>query len=150
MPSSLLNSPAWIEQLEQRRLFAALLGVQGQIDVPVYFVDGGHADYLKVPARTIVDLNPKPPEAQQEAPKREGCDVHEFGGATDVPAGAKSLGPVRVPREGTDEAIKEALIQAVCKMGGDAFSSLQWVKEPGVWEPVAREATAWDLPSGTP
>jgi hypothetical protein len=100
--------------------------------------------------RTIVDLNPKAPEAQQDAPRREGCDVHEFPGATDVPSGAKSLGPVRVPREGTDEQIKEALLQAVCKMGGDAFSSLHWVKEPGVWEPVALEATAWDLPSGTP
>jgi hypothetical protein len=97
--------------------------------------------------RTVVDLNAKPPpEVTPEGPRREGCDVHEFGGATDVPAGAKSLGSVRVPREGTDEEIKENLIKAVCKMGGDGFSSLHWVKEPGVWEPVALEATAWSLP----
>jgi hypothetical protein len=100
--------------------------------------------------RTIVDLSPKPPEAPQEAPRREGCDVHEFGGATEVPAGSKSLGLIRVPREQNDEDTYAALRKAVCEKGGDAFSQLHWVKEPGVWEPTALEATAWDLPSGTP
>ena len=100
--------------------------------------------------RTIVDLNPRAPEAQPEPPKREGCDVHEFGGATEVPAGAKSLGLIRVPREQNDEDTYAALRKAVCEKGGDAFSQLHWVKEPGVWEPTALEATAWDLPSGTP
>lgn len=96
--------------------------------------------------RTLVDLSPKAPEAPPEGPRREGCDVREFPQATDVPTGSKSLGWVRVPREQNDEDTYTALRKLICEKGGDAFSQLHWVKEPGVWEPTALEAMAWVLP----
>ena len=96
--------------------------------------------------RTIVDLKPRPPEKAAEGPRREGCDVTEYQQATDIPQGAKNLGTVRVPREKDDEETYAALRKAICEKGGDAFSGLHWVKEPGVWEPTALEATAWSQP----
>ena len=96
--------------------------------------------------RTLVDLNPRPPEAPPEGPRREGCDVREFPQATDVPEGSKSLGLLRVPRQEKDDDTYALLRKTICEKGGDAFSSLHWVKEPGVWEPTALEATVWSLP----
>jgi hypothetical protein len=96
--------------------------------------------------RTLVDLNPRPPEAAPEGPRREGCDVREFPQATDVPEGSKSLGWMRVDRKEKDDDTYDALRKLICSKGGDAFSQLHWVKEPGVWEPTALEAMVWVLP----
>ena len=102
---------------------------------------------MLVGCRTVVDLNPRPVvEEKISGPKREGCDVHEWTNATDVPAGAKSMGTIKVDRQKTDEETYDALRKVICEKGGDGFSALHWVKEPGVWEPVALEATVWELP----
>lgn len=96
--------------------------------------------------RTMVNLSPTAPEAAPEGPRREGCDVREFPQATELPTGSKNIGWIRVPPEKADEDTYAALRKAICEKGGDAFSQLHWVKEPGVWEPTALEANAWVLP----
>jgi hypothetical protein len=86
-----------------------------------------------------------------EAPKtyarpEAGCDVRDFNGATDVPAGAKNLGWVQVKRAKTDEESYQRLRDKICKLGGDALSQLAWIRDPGEYEPNALKANAWVLP----
>jgi hypothetical protein len=77
---------------------------------------------------------------------REGCEVHDFVSATDVPDGAKNLGWVQVKSEAEDEATYLKLRLAICAVGGDGLSSLAWVKEPGDVQPTSLRANAWKLP----
>ena len=72
--------------------------------------------------------------------------MRDFPSAVDVPQGSKNVGWVSVPREKTDEETYLALRKAICEKGGDALSQLHWVKEPGVYEPTALEANAWQMP----
>lgn len=77
------------------------------------------------------------------------CNVHDFPTATDVPAGAKNLGWVKVPHGDSDEATFEALRKAVCAMGGDAMSQMHWLRAAGASvadHPVELEGNAWVLP----
>ncbi|MFZ5445575.1 MAG: hypothetical protein ACOZQL_36625 [Myxococcota bacterium] len=77
------------------------------------------------------------------------CRVLDFPTATDVPAGAKNLGWVKVPHGGTDEETFEALRKAVCARGGDAMSQMHWLRAAGASiadHPVELEGNAWVLP----
>ncbi len=76
------------------------------------------------------------------------CEVHEYPTGVELPAGAKSLGWVQVPREATDELTFEKLRAAVCEKGGTAFSQARWLRNSGMSvaePPVALEANAWQL-----
>lgn len=77
------------------------------------------------------------------------CRVIDYPMATDVPAGAKSLGWVKVERKATDEATFEALREAVCAKGGDAMSQMHWIRASGASvadQPIELEGNAWALP----
>lgn len=95
------------------------------------------------------------PIVKEEAPVSRGvmrtaeCHFRDFPSATDVPAGAKSLGRVKVDRLETDEATFEALRKKVCEMGGDAVSQMQWLRAPGASvadAPVELEGNVWATP----
>lgn len=86
------------------------------------------------------------PKVEAGGAPRTGCDVHDFPSATEVPTGAKNLGWVQVTREASDEETYLKLRQAVCAQGGDALSSLAWVKEVGDVAPTSLRADAWQLP----
>lgn len=77
------------------------------------------------------------------------CQMRDYPGATDVPAGAKSLGWVKIDRLATDEATFEALRKKVCEMGGDAISQMHWIRASGASvadPPVELEGNVWSLP----
>ncbi len=66
-----------------------------------------------------------------------------------MPEGAKNLGLVKVERKDSDEATLIALREEICRRGGDALSSLAWIRASGsslADEPVELEATAWATP----
>jgi hypothetical protein len=74
------------------------------------------------------------------------CNVNDFPSATDLPAKSENIGWIEVPRQPTDEETYLLLRKTICERGGDALSQLQWVKEPGQYEPTALRANAWVLP----
>ncbi len=77
------------------------------------------------------------------------CQVHDFPTATDVPAGAKSLGWVKVKRLETEEVTFETLRKKVCELGGDAMSQLHWIRASGASvadAPIELEGNAWSMP----
>ncbi|MDP1821820.1 MAG: hypothetical protein Q8L48_01195 [Archangium sp.] len=77
------------------------------------------------------------------------CQMRDYPGATDVPAGAKSLGWVKIDRLANDEATFEALRKKVCEMGGDAISQMHWIRASGASvadPPVELEGNVWSLP----
>ncbi len=77
------------------------------------------------------------------------CSVRDYPTATDLPAGSKGLGWVKVEHQATDEATFEKLRQAVCAMGGDAMSQMHWNRASGASvadPPVELEASAWATP----
>ncbi len=91
-------------------------------------------------------VKPEAPRAEAPRAAKTGCDVHDYESATDVPTGARELGPVEVKREESDEATYVSLRQAICALGGDALSGLAWIKQPGDTQPTALRANAWQLP----
>ena len=79
----------------------------------------------------------------------EECHVHDYPAATDLPAGAKNLGWVRVKRLETEDATFEALRKEVCTLGGDAMSQMHWIRASGASvadPPIELEANAWVTP----
>lgn len=77
------------------------------------------------------------------------CSVHDYPNATDLPVGSDNLGWVRVDRKESDDATFEALRKEVCAKGGDAMSTMRWVRAPGASvadPPVELEANAWVTP----
>lgn len=100
--------------------------------------------------RTQIDpvVKKEPPRVKQRYVDGE-CSVQDFPMASDVPAGSKSLGWVKVERQETDEATFDKLREAICKKGGDAMSQMHWLRAPGASvadQPVELEANAWALP----
>ena len=73
------------------------------------------------------------------------CTVLQYPSASDVPTGAQNLGWMLFPQGESDEATYQIMFTAVCDKGGDAVSSLAWVKEPGDERPQLK-ANAWVLP----
>ncbi len=100
--------------------------------------------------RTPVTAKAKGSEQEKDVYVTKECDVRDFEAATDVPEGATNLGQVRVAKvKGTsDEETYVLLREEVCKLGGDALSSMRWVKSVGKISgpPTELEATAWTLP----
>jgi hypothetical protein len=84
-------------------------------------------------------------KAQSAAQVRNTCNVRDFDSATDLPQGARSLGPVSVQQAESDEATYVALRQKICELGGDALSQAAWVKGPEDEKPQLT-ANAWALP----
>lgn len=79
----------------------------------------------------------------------QGCEATDYPSGTDVPAGAQNLGWVKVERKETDELTFQALREAVCKAGGNAFSQMRWIRASGASvadPPIELEANAWVLP----
>lgn len=100
--------------------------------------------------RTQIDpvVKKEPPKAKARYVEGE-CSVQDFPMASDVPAGAKSLGWVKVDRAESDDATFDKLREAICKKGGDAMSQMHWLRAPGASvadQPVELEANAWSLP----
>lgn len=100
--------------------------------------------------RTPVTAKPKEVEADKDVYVTRECNITDFVSVGDVPDGAKNLGVVRVAKvkgQSDDETI-QALRDAICAKGGDALSSMAWVKELGKISgpPTELEATAWTLP----
>ncbi len=100
--------------------------------------------------RTQIDpvVKKDPPKVKQRYVDGE-CGVHDFPTASDVPAGAKSLGWVKVDRLDTDDATFDALREAICKKGGDGMSQMHWLRAAGASvadQPTELEAHAWELP----
>jgi hypothetical protein len=101
--------------------------------------------------RTTIGADHEPPRSNIFNSPDLGCSVHDYPSSTDVPEGAKNLGPVSVPREATDEETYVKLREAICEKGGNALSQLHWLNETTKDAPVvfALEANAWLLPEGT-
>lgn len=79
----------------------------------------------------------------------QGCEATDYPAGTDVPAGAKNIGWVKVDRGENDDATFAALREAVCKAGGNAFSQMRWVRAAGASvadPPIHLEANAWVVP----
>ncbi len=77
------------------------------------------------------------------------CHVHDYPTASEVPAGSKSIGWVKVARQETDEATFEKLRAEVCAKGGDAMSQMHWIRASGASvadAPIELEGNAWELP----
>lgn len=77
------------------------------------------------------------------------CYVRDYPTATEVPAGSKGLGWVKVPREQTDELTFERLRTKICELGGDALSQPRWIRAAGASvadPPIELEGNAWILP----
>jgi hypothetical protein len=74
------------------------------------------------------------------------CMVYDFNASTDVPDGAKNLGWVSVKTTGNDEETFIKLREQVCQLGGDALSSVAWVREANEYEPTTLKGNAWSLP----
>ncbi|MBE2254387.1 MAG: hypothetical protein IAE78_32970 [Myxococcus sp.] len=78
-----------------------------------------------------------------------GCEATDYPAGTDVPAGAKNIGWIRVDRLENDDDTFAALREAVCKAGGNAFSRTRWIRAAGASvadPPVHLEANAWSVP----
>lgn len=74
------------------------------------------------------------------------CGVNQYHSATDVPAGAVSLGWVVVTHEGSTEETFEKLRLAVCAKGGNAFTQAHWTRAAGASvasRPIELEANVW-------
>jgi hypothetical protein len=85
-------------------------------------------------------------EAQGQAARvGYNCNVRDFASATDIPAGARPLGPVEVEPQASDDETFIALRQRICELGGDALSQPAWVKDPSEEKPRLT-ANAWSLP----
>jgi hypothetical protein len=79
----------------------------------------------------------------------QGCEATDYPTGTDVPAGAKNIGWVKVDRKENDDATFAALREAVCQAGGNAFSQMRWIRAPGASvadPPIELEANAWSVP----
>lgn len=79
----------------------------------------------------------------------QGCEATDYPTGTDVPAGAKNIGWVKVDRKETDDATFAALREAVCAAGGNAFSQMRWIRAPGASvadPPIELEANGWLVP----
>jgi hypothetical protein len=79
----------------------------------------------------------------------QGCEATDYPTGTDVPAGAKNIGWVKVDRKENDDATFAALREAVCKAGGNAFSQMRWIRPAGASvadPPIELEANAWVVP----
>ncbi len=76
----------------------------------------------------------------------QGCDVRDYGSATDVPDGATNLGWVTVKTAGDQDETFKKLREKICQMGGDALSQPHWEHEAGEYEPSLLKANAWRLP----
>lgn len=79
----------------------------------------------------------------------QGCEANDYPAGTDIPAGARNLGWVKVDRAQSDEVTFAALREAVCKAGGNAFSQMRWIRASGASvadPPIELEANAWDVP----
>jgi hypothetical protein len=79
----------------------------------------------------------------------QGCEASDYPTGTDVPAGAKNIGWVKVERKENDDATFAALREAVCKAGGNAFSQMRWIRPAGASvadPPIELEANAWIVP----
>jgi hypothetical protein len=77
------------------------------------------------------------------------CEAIEYPAGTDVPAGAKNIGWVRVDRFENNDATFAALREAVCRAGGNAFSQMRWIRQAGASVadlPIHLEANAWAVP----
>lgn len=89
------------------------------------------------------------PTARRVKQRDAECQVHDFATATEVPAGSKSLGWVKVDRQETDELTFELLRKMVCQKGGDAMSQLHWIRASGASvadPPIELEGNAWSTP----
>ena len=95
-------------------------------------------------ARTFIQPTADEDE-QQQARRVHSCNVRDFPSATEVPTGARPLGPVEVESQASDEDTFVALRQRVCELGGDALSQPTWVKDPNDEKPRLT-ANAWSLP----
>jgi hypothetical protein len=84
-------------------------------------------------------------KGQSASQAQSRCNVRDFDSATDLPQGARSLGPVSVPQGETDEATYVDLRRKICELGGDALSQPAWVKGPEDEKPQLT-ANAWALP----
>jgi hypothetical protein len=98
--------------------------------------------------RTTIGAEHKPPPPNIFKAPDNGCSVHDFVSATDVPEGSTNLGWISVSREATDEETYVKLREAICNKGGNGLSQLHWLHETGKEAPVtyALEANAWLLP----
>ena len=100
--------------------------------------------------RTPVTAKPKEVETEKDVYVTKECNITDYASVGDVPDGSKNLGVVRVAKvKGqSDEDTVLALREAICAKGGDALSSMAWVKELGKISgpPTELEATAWLLP----
>lgn len=105
---------------------------------------------LLAACRTPVVAKPKEAEVEKDVYVQQECNIRDYPSVGDVPDGAKNLGVVRVAKvkgQSDDDTI-QALREAICAKGGDALSSMAWVKELGKISgpPTELEATAWQLP----
>jgi hypothetical protein len=100
--------------------------------------------------RTPVAAKPKEAETEKDVYVTKECNITDYPSVGDVPDGSKNLGVVRVAKvKGqSDEETVQALRDAICAKGGDALSSMAWVKSLGKISgpPTELEATAWVLP----
>ena len=87
--------------------------------------------------------------ARKQSPRGPAeCHVHDFPTATEVPAGAKSLGWVKIDRLQNDEVTFETLRKKVCELGGDAISQMHWIRASGASvadPPIELEGNAWAM-----
>lgn len=89
------------------------------------------------------------PTARQMKQRDAECQVRDYPTATDVPAGSKGLGWVKVDRQETDDLTFELLRKKVCELGGDAMSQMRWIRASGASvadPPVELEGNAWSMP----
>ncbi len=100
-----------------------------------------------VTPRTVIEAKPVD-DKPMTVEVKHGCEVQDFPDYSDVPAGAKNLGTVSVPKADTDEDTYTALRKAVCEKGGDAMSTMRWLHTIGKKDgpPTDLEATVWLLP----
>jgi hypothetical protein len=97
----------------------------------------------------IVPLVKAPPPSLRVRMVDQGCEATDYPSGTDVPAGARNIGWVKVDRQQDDDATFAALREAVCKAGGNAFSQMRWIRPAGASvadPPISLEANAWDVP----
>lgn len=89
------------------------------------------------------------PVAQVRPRGPEDCQVNDYATASEVPAGSKNLGWIKVERQASDDATIELLRRKVCEAGGDAMSQLHWLRASGASvadPPIELEGNAWATP----
>lgn len=77
------------------------------------------------------------------------CEVHDYQNTTDLPAGAKPLGVVKVAMQKNDDETFEKLRKEICALGGDGVSQMHWLRPSGASvadSPTELEGNAWILP----